>query len=141
MIEKEIGNFDFQLAGLETASTPMLVSIPLVAKTHGININAFSVRKNRKEYGLHNWIEGPIISDLPVLLVDDLCNSSNSMQKAMYTIYGDQKLEFMKYAVTIVNKNVDVFANCKTMPKDMKMLSLFSLSDFDLTWTKSSITN
>jgi orotate phosphoribosyltransferase len=132
LIQKEVGHFDFQIAGLETASTPLLVSIPMVAQRFGIQINAFSVRKNRKEYGLHNWIEGGVIRDLPVLLVDDLCNSSNSMQKAMYTIYGDQKLGFTKFAFSVVNKSHDVFKNCKTMPEDFKMLSLFSLRDFNL---------
>lgn len=134
LVQEKIGHFDFQIAGLETASTPLLVSIPMVARRFGIEINAFSVRKNRKEYGIHNWIEGVVYRDKPVLLIDDLCNSSNSMQKAMYTIYGDQKLEFLKFAFAIVNKSEDVFKNCKTMPDDVQMLSLFSLDDFALDW-------
>lgn len=132
LVQEKIGHFDFQIAGLETASTPLLVSIPIVARSFGIKLNAFSVRKNRKEYGIHNWIEGIVEKDKPVLLLDDLCNSSNSMQKAMYTIHGDQKLEFLKFAFAIVNKSEEVFKKCKNMPPDMQMLSLFSLKDFTL---------
>ena len=49
-IEREIGHFNFQLSGLETAATPMLASIPLVAKGFGINLNSFVVKKEQKTY-------------------------------------------------------------------------------------------
>lgn len=136
LVQEKIGHFDFQIAGLETASTPLLVSIPIVAKQFGIEINSFSVRKNRKEYGIHNWIEGLVLNDKPVLLVDDLCNSSNSMLNAMNIIYGDQRLEFLKFAFAIVNKSEDIFKGCKTMPEDFQMLSLFSLNDFTFDYQK-----
>jgi len=141
MVQEKIGHFDFQIAGLETASTSLLVSIPMVARRYGLDINAFSVRKERKSYGIHNWIEGVAEKDKPVLLVDDLCNSSNSMIQAMNIIYGDQKLEFLKFAFSIVNKSPSTMANCKNMPEDFQMLSLFSLTDFTLDYNKWILDN
>ena len=55
-VEREIGHFNFQLSGLETAATPMLSAIPLVLKGFGINLNSFVVRKEQKTYWIKNWI-------------------------------------------------------------------------------------
>ena len=107
-IEREIGHFNFQLSGLETAATPMLAAIPLVAKGYGIDLNSFVVRKEQKTYGMKNWIEGRPVMDKPVLLIDDMCNSSMMLKKAKLiceqTKIDSQELEVMKVVFTIVNK-------------------------------------
>ena len=46
-VEREIGHFNFQLSGLETAATPMLAAIPLVARGYDIELNAFVVKKEQ----------------------------------------------------------------------------------------------
>lgn len=135
-VEKEIGHFDFQVSGLETASTPMLAVLPLVAQMKGINLHSFSIRKERKEYGLLNWIEG-IPNNKPVMLIDDLCNSSMSMKKA-YDILLKEKLSPFPYAYAIVNKvnkkvhiekrkNTDMY-----LPENIRMLYQYDLDDFNL---------
>lgn len=135
-IQKEIGHFEFQLAGLESASTPMLAGIPLVSAAMGYDINAFSVRKERKEYGLQNWIEG-VPNEKPVMLVDDLCNSQVSMRKA-YDIIDAHHLKIFDHAFCIVNKvNKDELSKEKErtdkhLPKNIKMIYLFDLDDFNL---------
>jgi orotate phosphoribosyltransferase len=141
-VQKEIGHFDFQIAGLETASTPMLAGIPLTATAFDISINAFSVRKEKKEYGLKNWIEG-LPNDKPVMMIDDLCNSAVSMKKC-YDVLSNTKvnqknIEVMNYAFTIVNKvnkKVHKESRQKTdmyLPEKIKMLYLYDLDDFNLT--------
>jgi orotate phosphoribosyltransferase len=136
-IQKEIGHFDFQITGLETASTPMLASIPLIARIFNYDINSFSIRKERKEYGLMNIIEG-IPNNKPCLILDDLCNSSVSMKKA-YDVLTEEKIEILNYAFCIVNKvNKNIHhQNRQTtdmyLPENIKVLSLFDLDDFNLT--------
>jgi hypothetical protein len=76
-VKHEIGQFNFQISGLETGSTPLLAGIPLIARVFDLNINSFSIRKEQKTYGLLNWIEG-MPNEKPVMLIDDLCNSSIS---------------------------------------------------------------
>lgn len=127
--------FNFQLSGIETASTPMLSALPLLMKPFGIDMNAFVVRKERKTYGLQNWIEG-IPNEKPVLMVDDLCNSSNSMATCR-NILIQEGLSIAPLAFVIVNKatkdhsierhNTDMY-----LPKDIKVISLFNLEDFGL---------
>lgn len=128
-------SFNFQLSGIETAATPMLSALPLLMKPFGINMNAFVVRKEQKTYGLQNWIEG-IPNEKPVLMVDDLCNSSNSMERCRKILL-QENLQISRWAFVIVNKatkyhsierhNTDMY-----LPKDIKVISLFNLEDFGL---------
>lgn len=129
--------FNFQLTGLETAAYPMLTAIPLVAKVYGIDLNAYIVRKNRKEYGLMNVFEGRPNQKVSVI-IDDLCNSTYSMAKCYKTLE-QENMEVASVAFSIVNKSnrgihseerhrTDMY-----LPKDIQVLSLFTLDDFGLT--------
>lgn len=135
-VGETIGHFDFQIAGLETGSTPMLASIPLIGRVYDLDINAFSVRKEQKKYGLLNWIEGRP-NDKPVMIIDDLCNSSASM-KQCYDICKHENLEIFNYAFCLVNKvNKGIHTHQRAhsdmyLPPDIKMIYLFDLDDFNL---------
>lgn len=131
-IQEEVKHFNFQLAGLETASTPMLAGIPLVARVYGLDLNAFSVRAERKTYGLKNWFEG-LPNEKPVLMVDDLCNSAISMRRC-YDLLTQHNIPVLDYAFVIVNKTEKQFNNNtdKYLPNHIKMISLFNLDDFGL---------
>jgi orotate phosphoribosyltransferase len=128
--------FNFQLTGLETAATPMLAAIPMVASVMGIDINAFVVRKDRKTYGLLNVIEGAPNNKLAVI-IDDLCNSSRSMAQCLNTLTAED-IPVANVAFVIVNKsNEEVHDNFRMigdmyLPKEIKVISLFTLDDFDL---------
>lgn len=133
--EKEFGCFDFQICGMETASTPLLAGIPLIARQHGIDINAFSVRKNRKEYGLLNWIEG-VVNDKPILMIDDLCNSTESLAKTLEILLRCNYFNVLDRAFAVVNKvkkDEEKANNDKHLPEQMQMMYLFTLDNFDLT--------
>lgn len=132
-IDKDL---DFQITGLETAATPMVLGIAMVAKYLGVDINAFIVRKERKEYGLLNALEGVPNGKLCVLM-DDLCNSGRSMAKA-FDVLEEEGINVANVAFSIVNKcnsthpekrkNTDMY-----LPEGMTVVSLFSLDDFGLT--------
>ena len=132
----EYQTFDFQIAGMETASTPMLAGIPLVAAKYGLNINAFSIRKNQKDYGLLNWIEGRV-SDKPILLIDDLCSSTASLNKAFNVLINLKLTNILDRAFCVLNKkhvaNKTEPALDKYLPEQIKVLYLYSLDDFNLT--------
>jgi len=131
-VSKHLGHFNFQIAGLETASTPLLAGIPLIGRALGHDINAFSIRKERKQYGLRNWIEG-LPNDLPVLLVDDLCNSSDSLYNAR-AICEQERIQCCDTCFVIVNKtNDEQNVTDKYMDTNIRIISLFNLSDFGLT--------
>ena len=145
-VERTIGHFNFQLSGLETAATPMLSAIPLVARNFGIELNSFVVRKDRKEYGLLNWIEGEVKTGVPVLMIDDIISKSNSIKKCNDILtYNHSNIETMDYVFAIVNKytkhmgnkyykqSFEGFGNTSTMYcdkiPDKKILYLFNCDD------------
>lgn len=135
-IHSEIGHFDFQISGLETGSTPLVVALPIFLQRNKIDVHSFSIRKERKTYGLLNWIEG-VPNDKPVLLVDDLCNSSSSMRKA-YDVLKEEGIKTLPYAFAVVNKvNKGIHDPQREvtdmyLPKDVKVISLFDMDDFNL---------
>lgn len=135
-LEREIGlNHDIQVSGLETAATPMLTGMPIFLKSiYGLDVPSFVVRKDTKEYGLLNDIEG-IVHDRPVLLCDDLCNSSASLSVA-FEVLLSKGISILPYAFVIVNKyNKGIHDREYTdmyLPKGFKIISLFGLDDFGL---------
>lgn len=136
-VHKEIGHFDFQISGLETGATPLIVALPHLLQRNKIDVDSFIVRKERKTYGLLNWIEG-IPNEKPVLLVDDLCNSSMSM-KIAYNIVNQEGMQTLPFAFAVVNKvNKGVHDPSRQitdmyLPKEVKVISLFDMDDFKLT--------
>lgn len=133
----EIGNFDFQITGLETGATPLVVALPILLQKFKIDVDSFIVRQERKKYGLQNWIEG-VPNDKPCLIVDDLCNSSGSMRQAFDVITKEEGLSFVPYVFTVVNKvNKNIHSQTRInsdlyLPKEMKVIYLFDMDDFDL---------
>lgn len=150
-IQEEVGHYNFQLSGLETAATPMITSIPIYAKhLLGIDIHSFICRKEPKAYALEEHYEGNFKRGVPVLLVDDLANSTMSLQTAS-NIIKDYELERLRYAFVIVNKvNRNYYDMGLTeeyydktdhelrqshdmyLSKDVNILSIFDMDDFNL---------
>ena len=136
-MERADPNFDFQITGLETAATPLLAAIPMVGSIMGVDLNAFVVRKTRKEYGLQNIIEGLPNNKLSVI-IDDLCNSSKSMAQCLKVLQEEQ-IPIANVAFAIVNKsNKEVHDEARLksdmyLPPEIKVISLFTLDDFGLT--------
>jgi orotate phosphoribosyltransferase len=141
-VHEELNTFDFQIAGLETASTPLLAGIPLVAAKYGLDINAFSIRKNRKEYGLLNWIEGRV-NNKPIMLIDDLCSSTASLDKAYKVLLSVNLTNILNRAFCVVNKKNVIDRNQpvvdKYLTEEIKVMYLYSLDDFNLTYNMQEV--
>lgn len=129
-VNQEIGNFDFQICGLETGAVPLVVGLPLVASLRDIKINAFSVRKEQKEYGLRNWLEGSPTNQ-KFLIVDDIANSTSSMRKCM-DIAKNQGLEFSGFAFSILRKKNENPDPNRHMPSDTRFIHLYEIQEFGL---------
>jgi orotate phosphoribosyltransferase len=103
LVESEIGHWDFQLAGRLWSASPLLVFLPAYMRRYGVELNAFVVRRERKTYGIHNYIEGrPNKSQC--LLVDDLCNSTDSFRHSSLVCANEQGLKIMPYIFAVLNK-------------------------------------
>lgn len=140
-IEREVGHFDFQITGMETGATPLVSALTIFCKgKFNIEINGFSVRKERKQYGLRNHIEGIIAPNTPILIVDDMCNSAQTVSKCYDVIQklGHPLLDVVFTAVNKTNsfdeqkmKNDKYFQNLGI--ENVKFIAPFTLDDFNLT--------
>lgn len=118
----------FQLAAVETAGVPLAIGLQEDFKGAGFSINMFSVRKERKPSGLFHYIEGNP-NELPVIVVDDLFKSGNSMARAMNTIIAELCLEIAPICVTIVSLNTK--KDSPSHISNVEPLHLFTKDDFD----------
>lgn len=127
----------FQLCGMETGSLSLIAGIQMIFASNKIGVNAFSIRKKRKHYGLFNFIEGTP-TDAPVIFVDDLVNSGSSILRAAETCFYELRLPFAGYVYCIVDINK---SSKKTIEyhknKTLEVVSLFDRNDFDFSFDVS----
>lgn len=134
---------DVQLAGVESASTPFLTAFVMRAYQKGIDLNAFSIRKDRKPYGKKNWIEGRVLNK-PVMLIDDLTSESHK------TIFHASRILNL-HRIDTINQNYCLIQKQKRSEVkpvqletgEVHINSMFMLDDFDLTfkeyWAKKNL--
>lgn len=95
----------FQVAGLETGATPVTLGILMAAPAFECgDVNCFAIRREKKKYGLLNRFEGIVKPDLPVLVVDDLCNTKGTIAQA-FTHLKEEKVDIFYKAFAIVYKD------------------------------------
>jgi outer membrane protein assembly factor BamB/orotate phosphoribosyltransferase-like protein len=75
----------FQIGGMEVAAVPLITALQLRALNLGLHLNAFIIRKQRKQHGAGQRIEG-VLTDAPIVLVDDLVNSGASLEAALVAL-------------------------------------------------------
>lgn len=71
------------VGGPTLAADPMVTSIAMISHLEGKGIPAFIVRKETKEHGMGNLIEGPLRPGSRVAIVDDACTSGGSLLHAI----------------------------------------------------------
>ena len=118
----------FQVGGMEVAAIPLLTAILMKGADRGTPVNGFIVRKERKPYGAGNLIEG-ILTDAPVVIVDDILNSGRSIEKVRVV------LEHEKKTIAFVFVLIDYHSKGGEVWRDMYSIDVrapFGLSDFNL---------
>lgn len=125
----------FQVAGVMSGAATLVAGIGLEAHRRGLQLNTFMIRKDPKEYGLENVLEGTPL-DLPVFLVDDLTSPNHhTMLKGLWALKTHQ-LRHTNQIFVIVDKRPRGAGNMQSIRHDFdgKVHGLFCLDDFDLTW-------
>lgn len=116
---------EVQFAGVEDAGVVLAAALG-----HHYRQPWLSVKKQRKVYGLHNWLEGRI-TGLPIVLVDDLAGSQRSLKTAAQTLTA-LRLPLADFYVTVVNKTRGTHA--ANYLEDHRLISVFNCDDFALTY-------
>ena len=124
----------FQLAGVEAAAVPLITAIVLDGARRGFSVNAFTIRKERKEYGRRNLTEGKPTQE-PVFFVDDLTSPQhNAFWHALYGIEQEGLRLCGKGYVLVLKKKADESRIIPTSQGNIHIDSLFTLSDFILSY-------
>ena len=116
---------DVQIGACETAGVSLGIAMATYLKTPMITI-----KKTHKEYGLLNYTEGKITGK-PILLVDDLAGSQNTLKLAEW-ILTSFKLPMADQYVTLVDKTQRT--HYESYLPNKQLISLFRCEDFSLSW-------
>jgi outer membrane protein assembly factor BamB len=117
----------FQLAGMEVAAIPLLIGLLERARQRQLTTSGIIVRKERKPHGRGQAIEG-VMTDVPIVLVDDLLNSGESAEKARVTLeQAGRRVDRMFTVVDFQSERGAAWAAANKLPVD----AMFTLGDLD----------
>ncbi len=71
------------VGGLTFGADPLAVAAAFASELNGQPINAFSIRKTRKDHGIVRWIEGDVQQGQRVAIIDDVATTGGSTIKAI----------------------------------------------------------
>lgn len=114
-----------QIGACEDAGVPLGLAMATILGTPMI-----SLKKTRKVYGLLNFTEGRSIG-LPILLVDDVAGSQNTLKNAAKTLEAFGLPVAGQYA-TLINKTQATHPENYVQRKEL--ISLFTCEDFAMGW-------
>lgn len=134
--EKYAHKYPFQVGGMESASISLVTAIVLKGQERGTPVHGFFIRKSRKRDGLMKMFEGGL-TDEPVILVDDLINSGQSINKLIISLAGVQKTVSDIFVIlSFRTLNAYRFAE----ERSIAITSLFTLEDIGMQNLRSSST-
>ncbi len=76
------------VGGPTLAADPIVTAVALASQEEGDGIPAFIVRKETKEHGMGQLIEGPLVGGSRVAIVDDTCTTGGSLLHAITAAEG-----------------------------------------------------
>ncbi|MGD8962214.1 MAG: orotate phosphoribosyltransferase [Desulfobacterales bacterium] len=71
------------IGGLTFGADPLAVATAFTSELKARPVNAFSIRKTRKDHGMIRWIEGDIQTGERVAIIDDVATTGGSTIKAI----------------------------------------------------------
>ncbi len=71
------------VGGLTFGADPIAVATAFASEINAKPVNAFSIRKTRKDHGIIRWIEGDVEPGMPVVIIDDVATTGGSTIKAI----------------------------------------------------------
>jgi orotate phosphoribosyltransferase len=106
------------IGGLTFGADPLANAVAYTSELKGNPINAFSIRKTRKDHGIIQWVEGDMAPGDPVVILDDVATTGGSTITAIERAR-EEKLNVVKALILIdrqeggvdnIRKHVDVSA-------------------------------
>jgi len=105
------------IGGLTFGADPMAVATAFVSELKESPINAFSIRKTRKDHGIIKWVEGDMQPGQRVVIIDDVATTGGSTIKAIERA-GSEGLDVVK-AVILVDRQEGGLENIRQHVRDV----------------------
>lgn len=115
-----------QIGGMEAGALPLIAGVALLAPDE-LDSTSFYIRKSRKKSDLANLVEGELLPDVPIILVDDIIKSGATMRKQIKIL---EDLGHKVSAIFVCLRFMDVSAYRDLSEKGIKIISIFELDDF-----------
>ncbi len=71
------------VGGLTFGADPIAVATAFASELKGKPVNAFSIRKTKKDHGIIRWIEGDVKPGDRIVIIDDVATTGGSTIKAI----------------------------------------------------------
>ncbi len=71
------------VGGLTFGADPIAMATAFASELKGMPIQAFSIRKTKKDHGIAQWVEGDLPSGARVVVIDDVATTGGSTIKAV----------------------------------------------------------
>ena len=71
------------VGGLTFGADPIAMATAFASGLQGMPINAFSIRKEKKDHGIAQWVEGDLPAGAQVVVIDDVATTGGSTIKAI----------------------------------------------------------
>lgn len=129
----------FQLGGIESSSIPLLTAIQTLSFELGMrrdlefdpHINIFTVRKERRDYGIFNFINGMVEENVQVVFLDDLFNSGSSFRHFVNIVTKEANARVYDGFFCIITEQPTKTFIMEINDKDYVGNSLFAAKEFD----------
>lgn len=115
-----------QIGGMETGAISLIAGVALCARRE-TGVTSFYIRKSRKKSDLANSIEGELLPNVPIVLVDDIINFGVTARKQIKIL---EDLGHKVSALFVCLRFRDMSAYRDLSDKGIEIKSIFELNDF-----------
>jgi orotate phosphoribosyltransferase len=114
------------VGGLTFGADPISISTATISNLFSQRLYAFSIRKELKNHGLSNWIEGDFQKGDKVIIVDDVVTTGKSTSLAIQRAR-DSGLKVIKVFVLVDRQEDNGMQNIRNL--DVEVEALYTITD------------
>jgi orotate phosphoribosyltransferase len=108
------------IGGLTFGADPIAVATAFASEINSKPMNAFSIRKTRKDHGIIRWVEGDVQAGQRVVIIDDVATTGGSTIKAIERARSED-LEVVR-SVILVDRQEGGLENIREKVEDVSAI-------------------